>query len=334
MIQRLSLLSVVMFVANGCVAAAPRVVVHGRFAEGLPAWSRDGSKIAYVQRGTARKRELWCVGQDGTGARRLAADVASRTELDWSPEGKWLTYMGKGKKRGAMVVRADGKTRPTLLVPGARLPRWSPDGSSIACVDGTNLFLVGLDGKTTRLTNEKPPAIFRGLAWSPAGSTIASDRNGDIYVARVRPGTRWELVASHSTGDAPPFRRPAFSADSKLLYFTVDRAGVYDAACGSDGLARVRLGTAAPEILCDAESWTLARGANLIALVRGGDIYLRDPTTGRERVAARGIMPALSHNGRKLAFVEESDTNGDGTVDFRDEQRLMVMDVPGPSRNR
>jgi len=319
-----------LLAATACFAAEPVTVAEGRFAEIRPAWSPDGAAVAYVLREAGAGREIWRVSVDGTDARRLAADVASRSDVDWSPDGRWIAYTGRRPKRGVMIVRADGTTRPRLLVPGGAFARWHPGRPRLACVDGTNVFISGLDGKPARLTDEKSRAIFRGLAWSPNGAFLASDRNGDVCLLEVKRGARWRVVASHGSGAAAPFRRPAFSADGRFLYYTIDRAGVYDAAAGSDGLGRVQVTTARAEVICDVQSWSLARTAHVLALCRGRDIFLRHPTTGAGRKVARGVAPCLSPDAHRLAFIHESDTNADGITDFRDKQRLMVMDIaPG-----
>jgi hypothetical protein len=59
----------------------------------LPAWSPDGSKIAYTLDGG---RELWVVNADGTNTSRvaLAADVSVQ-EPRWSPDGKRISFTSR-----------------------------------------------------------------------------------------------------------------------------------------------------------------------------------------------------------------------------------------------
>src|SRR6266511_1752070 len=109
-----------------------------------PAWSPDGSKIAFV-----RFREggagIWVMNADGTGARRITdggLDVDG-TDLGpaWSPDGSRIAFAREGRPAKAAtgntdiyVVNADG-TDAVRLTDDPMMeyaPTWSPDGSRIA----------------------------------------------------------------------------------------------------------------------------------------------------------------------------------------------------------
>ena len=310
--------------AWGAASHASVVVAEGRFESTAPAWSPDGRLIAYVIR-KGSDRDLWVVGANGKNARRLASGVARGSEAEWAPDsGRIAIVLGKPKP-DLVVLQIAGTEGPVSLEEKLRLPCWRPDGRALAATDGKDVFLADLAGKTAPLTHEATPGVFHGLAWSPDGKWIASDRNGDISIVPARKGATWRVVASHGAGASAPLRSPIFSADGRFIYYTIDRAGVYDAAAGSDGIGRVDLVVGKAEVVCEGASWSLG-GSNL-ALERGGSVWVRNMGTGKEREVARGSLPALSGDGGSLAYVVESDTNGDGRIDFRDRRQLVVAEI-------
>lgn len=158
-----------------------------------PAWSPDGSKIAFV-----RFREggtgIWVMNADGTGARRITdggPDVDG-TDLGpaWSPDGSRIAFAREGRPAKAAtgntdiyVVDADG-TDVVRLTDDPMMeyaPTWSPDGSRIAfaaydLASGGNppsplrLYVMNADGTDREALG---PENVEGLSWSPDGTEIA-----------------------------------------------------------------------------------------------------------------------------------------------------------------
>ncbi len=83
-------------------------------AEAVP--SPDGKQVAYAelrwQESTDdRKADLWVVDAAGGRPRRLTFDRAGDRSLSWSPDGRWLCFLGERKRGGEKLPPYDGKTQ-------------------------------------------------------------------------------------------------------------------------------------------------------------------------------------------------------------------------------
>ncbi|WP_419552772.1 cell wall-binding repeat-containing protein [Candidatus Poriferisodalis sp.] len=127
-------------------------LTRGGTAEASPAWSPDGSAIAYDSDGT-----MWIADSDGRNPRRVPVANARRSGYSWSPDGTAIAYVsrewvddpsiegGVGVQNGITVVSLDGhSTAHAVTYTGpsvsdtsmgtftiVRTPRWAPDGRSI-----------------------------------------------------------------------------------------------------------------------------------------------------------------------------------------------------------
>jgi Tol biopolymer transport system component len=117
---------------------------EGRVLAG-PALSPDGRQLAFsVQRQTGV--QLFVMGTDGRGVRRIGATLDVRGSPDWSPDGAWIAIaaLDGGIPRPFKVPIDDGT--PVRLGDAYALdPVWSPSGDFLvfSSVDvGTN-FTVG-----------------------------------------------------------------------------------------------------------------------------------------------------------------------------------------------
>jgi hypothetical protein len=125
-----------------------------------PAWSPDGTRMAWVIGGNFAALGGWRIG---TGV----FDVKTRTALllhsyepmgqggwppapAWSPDGRWLvftTWAQDNEESGVWVVRVDGLQEEEFHVGACSTPVWSPDGRWIACTSypqglGAGVWLI------------------------------------------------------------------------------------------------------------------------------------------------------------------------------------------------
>ena len=173
-----------------------------------PAWSPDGRRIAFAVPG-----ELWVVGADGTGARRLARGASSDTRVVWSPDGRLLAYIGTSDRVSGLLVVSSTGGQPTLLSGLAEEARWSPDGRRLVVVQPgipreAGLFLAAPDGRRRK-------RLTRGLdtspVWSPDGRRIVFRRGllvGDIYVVNADGSKLDNVTRTPKLDERQPAWRP------------------------------------------------------------------------------------------------------------------------------
>ena len=173
-------------------------------------WSPDGRTIAFTaviddQTGVGRW-EIWSVGVDGTGLRRLGVGA----KPDWSPDGRLIAFTTIGSifaPIGRIAVMApDGSNVRTVIVPndieGYRDSLdFSPDSRRLAFVEvagRTNVRTLDLrTGRKTRIPESRTEQVS-ATAWAPGGKRVAFvgnavgpdvdprwvDRN---FVSKIRP---------------------------------------------------------------------------------------------------------------------------------------------------
>ena len=207
-----------------------------------PAWSADGTKIAFLRITGLGGAEIWVANADGSDAHYLGINGEDPA---WSPDGTKIafwTFGSPGGSAGIFVVNADGSGVARLLEGrDARTPDWSPDGTKIAYRDSRpegfsdpEIFVVNVDG--TNPTSLTPPDFRSGIrlenfapSWSPDGSRIAfvsgspSPVQQDIYAIRADGSQRVRL--SESSPDRSFAGDPSWSPDgTQILY---DRHGFF-----------------------------------------------------------------------------------------------------------
>ena len=100
---------------------------------GWPAWSPDGSRIAFT---SVRRDGIFVMNADGTSLRRVTTSPSLDLEATWSPDGRRLAFSRNvpGYKTEIFVVGVDGKgLRRLTSNRGADFePDWAPNGKRIA----------------------------------------------------------------------------------------------------------------------------------------------------------------------------------------------------------
>ena len=230
--------------------ATPALTFLGDDVQAL-APSPRGDRVAYVRAGE-NGRDLWVVGWDGAGQRRLTHDLAVRT-LSWSRDGKWIALdVGESFGASTFVVDAAGGTDPRLVFGGVgSYPSWSPDGSRLAILGLHSATIVGADGSGERRLHISQ-ADSGPLSWSPDGQLLAYTAvNGarrDIAAVAVDTGKTRTLSPGWTRG-----AHPAWSPDGLRVAFEAVPLG---APASSIYVVNARSGHCHPVTRSWASAWS------------------------------------------------------------------------------
>jgi Tol biopolymer transport system component len=96
-----------------------------------PAWSPDGTRIAFLRRDASGAESVVVLHQDGSNARVLATDVAGFTP-QWSPDGQFIAVVDEPSSTGGSirVLPVDGGDE--VLIP---FQLGGPDSASVPGID-------------------------------------------------------------------------------------------------------------------------------------------------------------------------------------------------------
>jgi dipeptidyl aminopeptidase/acylaminoacyl peptidase len=281
-----------------------RQLTFGPRSNTSPAWSPDGSKLAFLsERG--ERRQVWMLDMRGGEAEKVTASDEGVSAFAWSPDGASVAYVAPDAadstrkardKRYGDLERDDDHGFANLWVHalgaarGRRITKtdwavgdfsWSPDGSKIAfdhqahdalAVDSTkDISVVDVaSGHVAPLVTWRGPDSHP--VWSPDGKQIAfetSAQSPDYYYANG-------LIATvPASGGTPKVLTRDFDEDASLVAWTT--AGIwFSANIATDAyLYRLDPATRATTRVPPAEgwagsAWNLSRDGRFVTYV-GGD---------------------------------------------------------------
>jgi Tol biopolymer transport system component len=183
--------------------------------DGMPAFSPDGQRMAFVRKTPQGGSDIWVANLDGTGLVNLTAPLGPSTNLApaWSPDGYMIAFAGNRNGQFRIWVMGANGNHPTELTSPAAAdldPSWSPDSRKLVFVgqfaDG-DVDLLIRDMTTQQITRIALPGEENRPAWSPRGTRIAfaSDRDGDMEIYTMAPdGTELAQVTHNTVNDLAP----------------------------------------------------------------------------------------------------------------------------------
>jgi dipeptidyl aminopeptidase/acylaminoacyl peptidase len=308
-----------------------RQLTFGPGSNTSPAWSPDGSKLAFLSE-RAEKRQVWMLDMRGGEAEKVTANDQGVTAFAWSPDGASVAFVApepadsvrKARdKRYGDLERDDDRGYANLWVhalgatKGKRLTKadwavgdfsWSPDGTRIAfdhqandalAVDSTkDISIVDVaSSKVTALVTWRGPDSHP--VWSPDGARIAfetSAQSPDYYYANGM------VAVVPASGGTPDVLTRAFDEDASLVAWT--QAGIWFAANVTTGAYLHRLdpvtratARVAPDEGWAGSGWNLSRDGRFMAFVAGDATHYPEVWFARAGEPAR----ALTRLGDQLA---------------------------------
>jgi dipeptidyl aminopeptidase/acylaminoacyl peptidase len=189
-------------------SGATRQLTAGKKSSQSPAWSPDGSRIAFVSDRTD-KRQIYLIDPRGGEAEPLTSLDDGIDRFEWAPDGKTIAYTATDPKSAAAKDR-DKKYGEFLVV--------EQDYRM------TQLYVIDVATRVTRTLTSGGAFTVGDFSWSPDSRSIAFDHrinpalaNGgsaDISIVTVSDASVRKLVTQEG-----PDTNPVWSPDGSRIAF-------------------------------------------------------------------------------------------------------------------
>lgn len=180
----------------------------------LPAWSPDGSKIAFTSNRDGNP-EIYVMNKDGSGLRRMTNHPAIDVNPTWSPTGNQIAWVSERTGTPKIyIMNVDGTGQRTLVNEECYRPTWSGEPfNEIAYAAKTG---PGFDIKIYSFQSGESKKITDGIGtnespvFSPNGRHIAftSSRTGKVQIFTVaRDGNDLRQITRDGNNKFPNWSR-------------------------------------------------------------------------------------------------------------------------------
>lgn len=212
-----------------------RPLTSGNSVNTQPAWSADGSQLAFSSVRNAQSA-IYLINADGSNLRRLNQSLLWQTAPTWSPDGKAIAFLARDNSKAGVelhivglndgvvtVIAADGAEK------GPDAPVWSADSRQLAFLGAnaqgkTDVWVVQRDGSglknVSQLVSNRNKAH---AAISPDGRYVAYVADMRGHLALFRTDLHSGESVNLTDGAPASYETPRWSRDSRQLVFASSR---------------------------------------------------------------------------------------------------------------
>ncbi len=153
---------------------------------GWPAWSPDGTQIAFSSKST--NQNIKVISLQDARTRRMTENPADDEAPAWSPDGDWIAYDRLSASSAVNLVLIDARCPADCDLEALPLtdnntdysPAWSPDGRQLAFLSGQDIFLLDMTclNRNTLCNQQTPVLLLQStsfivwMIWSDDGQQI------------------------------------------------------------------------------------------------------------------------------------------------------------------
>jgi Tol biopolymer transport system component len=204
--------------------AIRRLTETPQFRETAPAWSPDGTEIAYVRNGQG----VFIIPQSG-GLERKVSDTGNL--VSWMPDAKSLLIRDNGGDGPYCVYQVflntlarRRLTEPPVGVGDGRFSI-SPDGANLAFIrfehpGVADIYVLPMEGGQPRRLTNWNDGEFAGLAWMPNGREIIYSKRQlwRIPVNLTQPGRGSPIETIAGSAQNPAISSPRPGQPTRLVF--------------------------------------------------------------------------------------------------------------------
>ncbi len=193
--------------------------------ERMPAFSPDGSLIAFFQCTNGPIGDIWVIPSAGGQPRQLTFDDHRGGTPAWTPDGRFIVFssLRSGSRTLWKIAHTGGRPEPVLQGAGEDTdPEISRDGTKLIYTNTRNSFVLTLWNPATNQTRELREARYDIVCpvFSPQGDKIsffAAVDEGDGHIFTIN--TDGSNLTQVTRGKGERNLLPHWSPDGEALFF-------------------------------------------------------------------------------------------------------------------